>query len=232
MPRGQQPAARSAVPSFFLARRQRKVCNAMPFQPVPDVAQCRVIGRQDGQITINDLYFEISGGGITPVNLFGLVTVIDSWASGSLAALLSDDWTYERTEGIDLTTANGFTASESSPTIGGSAGEAAPNNVAACVSIRTGNAGRSFRGRNYVPGIPNSLITLNTLDAGFRASLLSVYSDLIGAGTFVAGWQWGVVSRVSAGVVRPAGIISPVTSVVFTTPYVRSMRSRSVGHGA
>lgn len=210
----------------------RKFCNAMAFIPVPDVALCRVSGRIDGQLTINTLYFEISGGGITPVNLADLAAAVDSWASGSLAPLLSEDWTYERTDAIDLTTQTGFVSTFASPVVGGVEGEAAPNNVACCISIRTGNAGRSFRGRNFVPGIPNSVITLNTLDAGFRTGLLSAYGELVGAGTFLAGWQFGVVSRYTAGAPRATGVISPVTGLTIVGQWVRSMRSREVGHGA
>lgn len=204
----------------------------MAFQPVPNVAQVRVMGRIDGQLTINNTYWEISGGGITPVNLATLVAAMDGWAGGNLAVPLSDDWTYERTEGIDLTVANGAIANSSNPQAGSSSSESAPNNVAACMSFRTGFSGRSFRGRNYIPGIPNDQITLNTMLGPFQASLVVIYNFLIGAGTFVAGWQWGVVSRRTAGALRPAGVFSPITSVQFTVPYVRSMRSREVGHGA
>lgn len=204
----------------------------MAFQPVPNVAQCRVMGRVDNQLTINNLFFEISGGGITATNLLQLVQEVDNWAAIPFASPLSDDWLYERTDGIDLSAADGVQASSSTPQAGGSTSEAAPNNVAACVSFRSGFAGRSFRGRNYVPGIPNDQITLNTMDSGFMATLLTTYGLLIGPGTFLAGWQWGVVSRRSGGAARPFGIISPINSVVFSTPYVRSMRSREIGHGA
>jgi hypothetical protein len=41
-----------------------------------------------------------------------------------------------------------------------------------------------------------------------------------------------VVSRRTLGELRPVGVAIPVVSVAFTSPYVRSMRSREVGHGA
>jgi len=204
----------------------------MAFQPVPDVAHVQVMGQQDNQLTINDLYFEISGGGITPVNLQALVNAVDTWASGSLAPQLSDDWSYTRTRGADLSAQFGAVAEASTPAEGGSSAEAAPNNVAICISLRTGFAGRSFRGRNYIPGVPNDMVTLNTVSPVYLNALLLIYDQLVGAGTFLAGWQLGIVSRVTAGAVRPTGIITPVLSVSFTTPYVRSMRSREVGHGA
>src|SRR5689334_1156515 len=115
----------------------------MAFQPVPDVASLRIEGRIDGQLTINTLYFQISGGGITGVNLSNIVGAMDTWASANLAPQLSQDWSYQRTVGIDLTVANSFEIEVSTPTPGGVATESVPNNVAACLSFTTAFSGRS-----------------------------------------------------------------------------------------
>lgn len=203
----------------------------MPFQPVPDVAQMQLEGSVDGCMTINDLYFQISGGGITPVNLALLTGLVATWFATSLAPLLSDDWSAVRVIGTDLTSATGPRFDAGAGTAGGVAGEANPNNVAACVSIRTDQRGRSNRGRNFVPGIPGSVVTLNTLDVTFQNDLLAAYGELVGAGTFAAGWELVVVSRRNAGVARPTGLAIPVTSIIMTSNKVRSMRSREVGHG-
>lgn len=204
----------------------------MPFIPVPDVAQVRIEGRADNQLTINDLYFAVSGGGITPTNLNALVTAVDTWASGSLAPQLSEDWSYVRSTAFDLTSSTGPSVETGTPTVGGVASEAAPNNVAACVSFRTAQRGRSSRGRNFVPGIPGNAITLNTLSPTFISNLLVIYNALVGAGTFEAGWQFVVVSRYTLGAPRVSGIAIPIIAVTMVTNTVRSMRSREVGHGA
>lgn len=204
----------------------------MAFQPAPNIAQIQVVGRVDGQVTINNLYFEVSGGGITAVNLEAITIAVQNWAVSQLAPELSEDWSFERAIGVDLTLVDGARVEVANPTPGGIAGEAAPNNVACCVSFRTSARGRSYRGRNYIPGIPNTVIDLNAMDPAFLSSISGTYSLMIGAGTFEAGWQWVVLSRQTGGVPRANGIGSPVTSVTFSTPYVRSMRSRSVGRGA
>lgn len=204
----------------------------MAFQPAPNIAQIQVVGRADGQVTINNQFFELSGGGITAVNLEAITIASANWAVSQLAPLLSEDWSFERSIGTDLTLIDGPRVEIANPTVGGVAGEAAPNNVACCVSFRTAARGRSFRGRNYVPGIPNSVIDLNAMSPTFLSDISTAYSLMIGAGTFEAGWQWVVLSRETAGAPRANGIGSPVTSVTFSTPYVRSMRSRSVGRGA
>lgn len=204
----------------------------MPFVAVPNTALVRLQGTVDRQMTINDLYFEISGGGITPVNLNTLAVTVEDWWSLNIANLLSEDWTTVRVVAVDLSSETGPTAEVPSSEPGGVAGEAAPNNVAACVSFRTASRGRSARGRNFVPGIPNSLITLNTLDAAFITNLTSSYQLLVGPGTFIPGWEWVVVSRFALGVERVTPINFPVTSATMVGNSVRSMRSREIGHGA
>ena len=204
----------------------------MVFQAVPNVAQCQIMGRVDGQLTINDLYFAITGGGITITNLHDLVLAVEDWVGTTLAPILSDDWTCERVVAVDLSNDVGARFDLASGAVGGVAGEANPNNVAACISFRTGLRGRSFRGRNYVPGIPGSVVTLNTMDPTFINDLELAYTALVGPGTFLAGWEFVVVSRVTGGVVRDTGIATPVTFVVVVGNAVRSMRSREVGHGA
>jgi hypothetical protein len=209
----------------------------MAFIPVPNVAQITLEGIVDRQETINDLYFEVSGGGINPTNLFSITSAVATWWLGNLVPLLSRDWASSRVRGRDLTLANGSVAELSAGNIGGVDQEAAPNNVAACIKLRTSVAGRSFRGRNYIPGVPNNLITLNTLDNTFMNDVETAYNLLTGAGTFLAGWQMVVVSRFTGGSpgvpshARAAGIATPVTSCLFASPYVRSMRSREIGHG-
>jgi hypothetical protein len=204
----------------------------MPFVAVPNTALVRLQGVVDNQMTINDLSFEVSGGGITVVNLTTLAVAVEDWWSLNVANLLSENWSTVRVTAVDLSSETGPSVEVASSTPGGVSGEAAPNNVAACVSFRTASRGRSARGRNFVPSIPNSLITLNTLDAGFITDLLNAYSLLPGAGTFLAGWEWVVVSRFTGGVERVTPVNFPVTSVIMVGTAVRSMRSREIGHGA
>lgn len=204
----------------------------MAFQPAPDIAQIRIEGRLDRQMTLNDLYFQISGGGITSVNLLALAVAVNSWFGTQVAPSLSEDWTGVRVTGVDLSAQNGPSVESALTAVGGVANESAPGNVAACISFRTEQRGRFARGRNFLPGIPNSSITLNTLDQTFMDDITLAYGLLVGPGELLAGWQWVVLSRVFEGSPRAVGIGIPITSTAFTTNTVRSMRSREVGHGA
>lgn len=203
----------------------------MPYQPVVNVAQVKLEGVVDRQMTINDLYFEISGGGINTTNLSTLAFAVATWWGNELVPNLSEDWSSVRAVAIDLTTATGPSVEMPLSVPGGVGVEAAPNNVAACVKFSTAQRGRFARGRNFVPGVPNSQVLLNTLQPAFINALTTAYSQLVGPGEFVAGWQWVVVSRYLNNVQRASGLAIPVTGASMVGNVVRSMRSREVGHG-
>lgn len=204
----------------------------MPFIPVPNVAHCRLEGTLDGQQILNNLYFEISGGGITPTNIAALALAVRTWYTDTLTLQLSEYFQTLRVVATDLTTQNGVQAESADTQAGAVTGEAVSNNVAAVVSFRTGIGGRSYRGRNYVAGMPGSVVTQNLISGTFSTNLLTAYGALIGAGTFLAGWQWCVVSRYANNLPRVAGVASPVTNVLMVSQYVRSMRTRNVGIGS
>lgn len=204
----------------------------MPFQEVPATVQIRLEGVMDRQQTINNLYFRQITGTISPLTVNTLLVNVKSWWVLNIVPLLSEDFSGVRAQATDLSEELGIVAEVDATSTGGVASESAPNNVAACVSFRTGIRGRSFRGRNYVSGIPNSVITLNSLDPTFVGDLLTPYGELVGPDAIASGWQWVIVSRFSGGLPRGVGITTFVDSVTVVGNFVRSMRSREIGHGS
>lgn len=210
----------------------------MAFIPVANTAHVRLEGRVDGCQTINNLYFR-QPGGIFFADIQSLAVNMDAWFNLSLATDLSEQWNTIATHVRDLTTQAGLVADfASAPTAGGEPSEPAPNNVAACISFRTGTAGRSFRGRNFLPAIPNNKITTNTLDSGFMTAVRLNFEMLLpGGGTLPGDWEWVVVSRHSGvdvdgdPIPRVAGVATPVSTVVWTDPTVDSQRRRLPGRG-
>lgn len=210
----------------------------MPFIPVNNTAQVRLEGIVDGCQTINDLYFR-QPGGIFFADIQSLVVNMDAWFTTAFAENLSNQWSTVAVHARDLTLETGLVADfASAPTAGGEGSEPAPNNVAACISFRTGTAGRSFRGRNYVPAVPNSLITTNTLESGWMGAIRAAYELLLpGGGALPGDWEWVIASRYSGvdvdgkPIPRVAGVATPVSTVVWTNATVDSMRSRLPGRG-
>jgi len=210
----------------------RKVKRAMPFIPVPDVAQVRLEGRLDGQQTINDLYFRHTTGPIAAADLQGLASSIATWWVSNMVTLLNEAFSSVVVHARDLTAAIGFTADQGAPATGGTAGEAAPNNCTMAVSFRTSLSGRSNRGRNYIPCLTNSEVNGNNIDPTFATSIVDAYALLLfGGGSLPAGWVWVIVSRQSAGVPRVVGTFQEVFSVLVTDLVVDSQRRRLPGRG-
>lgn len=205
----------------------------MAFIPVPDTAQIRVEGRVDGQQTINDLYFRHTTGPIAAADLQALTSALAAWAIGFYAPVLNEAWSGVQVTARDLTSLIGFSAvSGLTGTVGGVAGEAAPNNCTMAVSFRSAFAGRSFRGRNYVPCLTNSQITGNDIDSTWADAVVAAYAELLfGGGSLPAGWVWVVVSRFTLGAPRVTGIFNEVFSVLVSDLTVDSQRRRLPGRG-
>lgn len=210
----------------------------MAFIPVANTVHVRLEGTLDRQQTINDLYF-FQDGGITLPELQNLLANVWDWWNLSIVTLLSENFRSVAGHARDLTTQFGNAGDISTGTTnGGVAVESMSGNVAPCVSFRTGLSGRAFRGRNYIAGIPTSLVVLNTIDDGWAEDIIAAYSLLLPTGTVLpAGFSWVVVSRFSgtepdgSPTPRLAGIATQVTTVLFTDKTVDSQRRRLPGRG-
>jgi hypothetical protein len=205
----------------------------MPFVPVANTAHAVVHQRLDNQEVLNNLYFQHVGGPPSSVDLGNLAQgLLDYWTTNMLP-FQSAQLTLERVSARDLTAANGLVieAAAGPGTVGGSSNDFLPNNVAFCISFRTGFAGRSFRGRNYFGGLTEQEVTDNTVNALTVANLVEAYNNMVLVGAVATGWDWVIVSRQSGGVDRPAGVVTPVVTAVATDDRVDSMRTRLPGRG-
>lgn len=204
----------------------------MPFIPVPNTASVECIYEWDNQIVENTLYYTL--GTATPdlSDLTALVEAVSGFIRSGLLPLMADTITLLRLVGRVLETLDGiqYISTTGLPQDGASTAESMPNNVAACISLRTGLAGRSFRGRNYVPGLTIANIDHNQLNPSSLAAIVDVYTALI-APVPASAWNMSIVSRFTAGAARAEGIATPVTQVVFVDNIVDSQRRRLPGRG-
>lgn len=204
----------------------------MPFVPAPNVAQAELRFTLGTQKAENVLYFEASAG-ISTTLMGNLAAALDAWWKANLKASASSSVVLTEVYVTDLTTDTSPTLSRLvlAPATGTDVGTVLPNNVAYCVQFKTGHRGRSGRGRNYIMGLTTGTVTGNTLSGPAQTVFLNAYSLLIGAGTFVAGFQWGVLSRIHNGADRAAGLFQPITSVNVFDATVDSQRRRLPGRG-
>lgn len=122
---------------------------------------------------------------------------------------------------VDLTTATGpsfdqvMGVTHTLPKSGTRTGGALGGQCALVTTLRTANRGRSYRGRNYWPGISESDINndAQTIGVGRVPTQQAFVAAVQTAIESFSGVKMVVVSRRTGGAPRVTGITSPVTSL-------------------
>lgn len=204
----------------------------MPFISAADVLEVEMRQRLDSQRIENTLYFrKITGwtSADVPVVFNALLT----WWTAHMSVPLSNQLSLTEIKITDLSSATSFAYEIPTPTphpTGDSAEPSAPNNVSLCVSFRTAGRGRSSRGRNYVPGIPKTAISSNTVDTLTVTGISDAYNELLAVADDI-GADWVVVSRYHLNAPRPFAVMSVITGVTVVDNTVDSQRRRLPGRG-
>lgn len=202
----------------------------MDFVPVANTVLAELIFYLDGQIVENTLYFENSTE-IDSGEMLALAEVLRDWWGDELAPRVSQSLLLQLVKITELTTAlsPSYTLPVTPNLPGGVAGDCSPNSVTVCVSFRTAGRGRSSRGRNYIPAIPEALTLASRITLGIQAEYTAAYNALLTV--LPVNWTWVVVSRFSEGLPRAAGLTLPITSAVIVDNVVDSQRRRLPGRG-
>lgn len=198
----------------------------MAFIPVPNTAQFNIHQLLFGVPVENTLSFE-QDEPWTAADLATATVGLETWWETEIAPLLSSDITLVRVSGRALdTAASPVWENPVVPAVaGGVASPSMPGNVAFVISLRTGLAGRSFRGRNYVAGIPDNVQTSNVVSQAFANALIDAYSELVGTQALVPG-MLVVVSRQANNAPRVTGVTTNVQSVIVTDLTLDTQRGR------
>ena len=210
----------------------------MPFVPVPNTIAIDAIYLLDSQRVENTLYFE-KPDGWTIGEITDFVTALRALIQEELLPLLTAGISLVEILARLLDTASsiGFSLPGTPGNGGGVGGGAAPNNATFTVSFKTGLTGRSFRGRNYVPGIPDDARVGNIIDADFITGLKVFYGDVRALASEHEA-VWVVVSRFSGvdsdgkPIPRTTGVTTPILSVTTFDNVIDSQRRRLPGRGA
>jgi len=203
----------------------------MAFIPVPDTALVEIRGTYFGQEIENTLYFEKVGGYIS-ADLADLAALVRAWFFDEMLPILTEDYIFREVVATDISTESGaivFNTAETGET-GAIASPGMPGNVCLAVSFRTGQAGRSYRGRNFISGLTEAAVDGNTLNETYRTAFGAAYSALL---TVLedTDFVWGVVSRFTAGAPRVVGVITQIISVLVVDAFIDSQRRRLTGRG-
>lgn len=123
-----------------------------------------------------------------------------------------------------------FTYSTDLPSAGTATGDSMPNNCSCAISFRTAFRGRSYRGRNYPPGLPEEYANNNRVTVTWQNAWLQFYAALFGRAND-NNTPLGVISRYANNAPRTTGQITPITAILFVDNVIDSQRRRLPGRG-
>lgn len=151
----------------------------MPFIPATNVVQAQLIFQGNAQRMQNVIHFKRSD----PWDEYTMTTLaanLKSWDDTELSTKRASTISLTAIELRDLTTENGLIyAIEFNPaTPGTRTSPALPYNVTIAVSLRSVQAGRSFRGRIYHVGLTVDQVSGNTLLSTAGTGIQATYALL------------------------------------------------------
>ncbi len=201
-----------------------------PFVPLLAGAQVELLYILGGVVIENRLWFVYDNPPYGSTELQGLSDGVYAWHAGEvmpylshelqLAAVVATNWTTNPTP---------FFTISGPPINGGSTDKSYSANVAVLVPFRWPLGYRERRNANYVPGIPDSAVTLNTVDLTFSDHLFDAYVNLIDeARRFypIENWRWVNTSAWDAGVLRSTQLWGDVEGPSFVRPFKLGQRRR------
>lgn len=118
------------------------------------------------------------------------------------------------------------------PIVGTIADPALPNNCSIAISFRTGAAGRSNRGRNFLVGIPETKVAGNIIDGTYLGEIIDSYENMVSYIRTASGDSsitHVVASFLSSGVWRSACSQREVTNYIYSDVFMDSQRMRLTG---
>jgi len=184
-----------------------------------------------GQQCENVLYAQMAGA-VSLTDLTDLAGTLVNWFDTQLQPLVSNgtqlvkvlcrDMTVESGAAIEFTTDLPMT---------GTGGSALPGNVTVCTKFSSGLAGRSFRGRSYLVGLPvgNNTGSANVLDAGYASDLDDAMEALI-ADITVDDRTFVVASFFHDNAPRTSAVLTEIVAASVDTN-LDSQRRRLAGRG-
>lgn len=189
----------------------------MAFQPVPQGIQVKLLMTQNG-VRMENVWNVDYGAGVTVLGLFLVGGIFDAWVTSDYAPRLSNSINFDQIICTDISVANGSQDIRVPTTLTGAIGGAqSAGNAAFVVSLRTLHTGKNFRGRTYVPGIPQAQLTdAQHLAPAYVASMNTGFQNLIAA-LIVGGYKLCVLSRYLNLVLRVTGLLTEIISVITDT---------------
>lgn len=207
----------------------------MPFIPVAATAMVEFIYTSISGVSENTLYFRrVDLGSPSEEAMGDLCAGLQAWWLTHLEAIQPVSYTLTEIVATNLETATSPAVAFPVGFPGIDTGSALPSQDTLCISFRTNQRGRSYRGRNYVIGLQENQVVFDTVDLAVATAWVDAYADLP---TFLPGglgapeWTWVVVSRFTNGEPREFGIATPIFEVQVVNRFIDSQNRRLEAHG-
>lgn len=205
----------------------------MPFVAAPNIIEMEFRYLLFGQKCENRIMVD-NLGPVDATDLQQVATIGWNWWELEYAPLITSQLTLASVVTTDLSAIDGgqYTYAPDTTTTGTGGSSAMPNETSLCLSLRTGNRGRSARGRWFMAGIPNDqMATANNVEVSY-ANAASLALSTLNNNIDDSGRLDVVVSFITAGAPRVGGpVYYPITSVLVVDTIVDSQRRRKPGVG-
>lgn len=183
----------------------------MAFIPAERTARATIEYSLFGHQCVNVFHMQ-SDVGWTESLLDGLCSVLNTWWDSWIKPSQSANVEFVRSTARDVSTADGLIVinTDLAGTNATQIEASHPGQVAAVITWRTGQAGRSKRGRSYIAGIPFNESTGDTLSEAWQSALLTAAGELITA-CQDGDYPLVVASYQSNKAPRTAALLTPIT---------------------
>lgn len=221
---------------------------AAPFIPVANTAQFGMQFSQPDSSFAENIYWVKRTSAWTLSGLTTMAAAIKAWWDNGDGTQKPKNWCNSSTEVTaisyrDYTTVNGLTGIYQTglPDVGASGFGPLELGLTFALTARTGLAGRNYRGRTFLVGLPTNVVsdrTKNTVDATSAGELAAAWTALVAAVTaadaactLVVCSRYGGVPTVGGkSVPRVAGITTPIVSYGYSKLFLDFQRRRAPGH--
>jgi hypothetical protein len=200
----------------------------MEFIPVPNGIMAEMRYSYLGVPAENVFWFYDTANPTPPIaSLEAVAGGLFDWWDTNIKTIQSANATLNEIYVTDQSSASGgaYSYSAGMPVDGANVQEPLPGNVTLCISLRTSQRGRSFRGRSYIIGLTENQVSGNLVTSASAAAWLGAYDALVN--TFNTGpFVLSVCSRFANKLPRAAGVLTPIRDAVLVNNRVDSQRGR------
>lgn len=193
------------------------------FVPLNSGAQVELLFTLGGVVVENRLWFIYDTPPFGSLELQGLANGVADWHVNNVLPLLSVDITLASVVAYDWTVPGRSVFELASPNAaGGTNSPTYSANVAVLVPFRWPIGVRERRNGNYVPGIPDSAVTLNTVDPTWSGMMFDAYAALVDLTRMfypIETWRWVNTSGVDGGLPRSEMVWGDVEGPSFVQPF-------------